>query len=148
MRRKTILEKRETLLKRPILLIMALLLAGFAAGPGAAGGNMKEAAVVATKQDNGKEIVVRAGDAIEVQLEAQGGTGYWWYTQDLDTRHLELFSEKTRAASDGRVGGPVLGIWSFRAREPGVSAIKMAYYRTWEGSGNATDHFSIRVRIE
>jgi hypothetical protein len=51
--------------------------------------------------------------------------------QNLDARHLELLSEKTRAASDGRVGGPVLGLWTFQAKEPGSTEIKMDYYRKW-----------------
>ncbi|HSR10929.1 MAG TPA: protease inhibitor I42 family protein [Thermodesulfobacteriota bacterium] len=122
----------------------------FAAIPGfgEAGETMSNAAVVLTKEDNGKEIAVKSGDMIEVQLEAMGGAGYWWYPQDLDAGHLELVSEKTRAASEGRVGGPVLGMWGFRARQPGVTAIHMAYYRTWEGSASAASRFSVRVKIE
>lgn len=104
--------------------------------------------VILQKQDGGKDITVKAGQSIQVQLEGMGGTGFWWYVQNLDTRRLELLSEKTRAESKGRVGGPVLGLWTFRAKEPGTAEIKMDYYRIWEGSDKATDHFQARIKIE
>ncbi len=139
-------------MKRPVWFgygLISLFLLQAACG-GAAGGNMKEQTeVILAKEDNGKEIAVKSGQVIQIQLEARGGTGYWWYVQDLDRRHLEFLSEKTRAGdSGGRVGAPVLGIWTFRARDPGVSEIRMAYYRIWEGSAGAADRFSVRIRIE
>ncbi len=113
------------------------------------GGNMeKQPDVILQKQDNGKEITLKSGQTLQVQLEAMGGAGYWWYVQDLDPRFFELLSEKSRAASDGRVGGPVLGIWTFRAKEPGSSEIKMGYYRSWEGAARAAEHFRVKVQIE
>ena len=104
--------------------------------------------VILTKQDNGKEITLKVGQVIQVQLEGIGGTGYWWYVENLDPRYWELLSEKTRAASDGRMGGPVLGLWTFRAKEPGTAEIALNYYRTWEGVGKASDHFGVRIKIQ
>ncbi len=86
--------------------------------------------VTLQKQDSGKEITVKAGQVIQVQLEGMGGTGYWWYAQNLDARYVLLLSEKTRTVSDGRLGGPVLGLWTFRAKEKGTTEIKMDYYRS------------------
>lgn len=111
-------------------------------------GMANEPDVILTKQDNGKEITLKVGQVIQVQLEGIGGTGYWWYVENLDPRYWELLSEKTRAASDGRVGGPVLGLWTFRAKEPGTAEIAMNYYRTWEGAAKALDHFGVRIKIQ
>jgi predicted secreted protein len=104
--------------------------------------------VVLQKQDSGKEITIKAGQGIQIQLEGLGGTGYWWYVENLDARRMELLSEKTKSVSDGRVGGPVLGLWTFRAMEPGTVEIKMDYYRIWEGSAKAIDHFQVRIKVE
>ena len=107
-----------------------------------------EPAVVLQKQDNGKEVCIKGGQVFQIQLEGMGGTGYWWYVQPPDVRHVELLSEKTRVVSDGRMGGPVLGLWTFRAKESGTTEIKMDYYRSWEGSAKAADHFQVRIKIE
>ena len=108
----------------------------------------KEPEVILQKQDNGKEMKIKAGQTFQIHLEAMGGTGYWWYVQSLDARHLELLSEKTKTTSDGRVGGPVLGLWTFKAKEPGTTEIKMDYYRKWEGAEKALEKFRVKITIE
>jgi predicted secreted protein len=138
--------------KTGFILVGRILVLIFIASGGqtwASGGNMeKQPDVILQKQDNGKEVALKSGQEIQVQLEAMGGAGYWWYVQGLDSRFFDLLSEKTQPASDGRVGGPVLGIWTFRAKEAGSSEIKMDYYRSWEGVGTAAEHFRVKVRIE
>ena len=120
----------------------------FLSGISEVGAMGKEPEVILQKQDNGKEINLKAGQVVQIQLAGVGGTGYWWYVQSLDARHLELLSEKTRAPSDGRVGGPVLGIWTFRAKEPGSTEIRMDYYRKWEGVEKAIEKFRVKITIE
>ena len=114
-----------------------------------AGASMEnEPDVILNKQDSAKEISAKPGQVIQVQLEGMGGTGYWWYVQNLDARHVELLSEKTKAASEGRVGGPVLGLWTFRVKEPGTTEIKMDYFRSWEGVASALEHFRVKITVE
>ena len=120
----------------------------FLSGLSEVGAMGKEPEVTLQKQDNGKEINLKAGQVVQVQLAGTGGTGYWWYVQNLDARLLELLSEKTKAASDGRVGGPVLGLWTFQAKEPGSTEIKMDYYRKWEGIARAAERFQVKITIE
>jgi len=120
----------------------------FLSGLSEVGAMGKEPEVILQKQDNGKGMKLKAGQTFQVQLEAMGGTGYWWYVQGPDARHLELLSEKTRAASDGRVGGPVLGLWTFQAKERGTTEIKMDYYRKWEGVGKAIEKYRVKITIE
>jgi predicted secreted protein len=120
----------------------------FLSGLSEVGAMGKEPEVILQKQDNGKEINLKAGQVVQVQLAGVGGTGYWWYVQDLDARHLELLSEKTKAESDGRVGGPVLGLWTFQAKEPGTAEIKMDYYRKWEGVEKAIKKFRVKITID
>ena len=107
-----------------------------------------EPAVVLQKQDNGKEVCIKGGQVFQIQLEGMGGTGYCWYVQPSDVRHVELLSEKTKAQFEGRVGGPVLGLWNFRAKEPGTAEIKMDYYRNWEGIEKAAERFRLKVTVE
>ena len=57
--------------------------------------------------------------------------------QPPDDRHLELLGAITGAKTEGRLGGPVLAIWTFRAKESGTMEAKMHYYRSWEGAGRA-----------
>jgi predicted secreted protein len=129
-----------------LYLMIVLMIPFLGQSEGRAMGN--EPAVILQKQDNGKEVRVKGGQAFQLQLEGMGGTGYWWYVQPLDSLHVELLSEKTKAQFEGRVGGPVLGIWTFQAKEPGTTEIKMDYYRNWEGVERAAERFRVKVTVE
>ncbi len=142
-------KKRHAIIMKMVLFTFLASLWGLTEFSGMAGVSMgNEPDVVLQKQDSGKEITIKAGQGIQIQLEGLGGTGYWWYVENLDARRMELLSEKTKSVSDGRVGGPVLGLWTFRAMEPGTVEIKMDYYRIWEGSAKALDHFQVRIKVE
>ena len=100
------------------------------------------------KQDNGKEIGVKCGDMIRLELTEMGGAGYSWYVEHLNTEYLDLLSKETKVISEGKVGAPVMGVWLFRTKKKGAAEIKMDHYRIWEGKEKATEHFSIKILIE
>jgi len=136
---------------RMVLALIFFILPSWGGEAGGTGGekNMeREPTVILQKGDHGKEITLKRGEVFEIRLEGTGGTGYGWYVRDLDTGHLDLLGEKTKVGSAGRLGGPVLGLWTFRAKEPGNTEIAMDYYRPWEGIQKAAEHFRVRITIE
>jgi predicted secreted protein len=105
--------------------------------------------VILHKQDNGRELQVKSGDVIRVELAGAGATGYWWYAAGLDSARIELVSEETSPLSSDKklLGGPVIGVWRFKAKEPGKTNLTMKYYRVWEGPEKAVDQFSVTLTI-
>jgi predicted secreted protein len=104
--------------------------------------------VIVKKEQNGEEIRVRPGDMIQVELLALGSAGYAWYTDNVNSEYIEVISEETEKVSEeGKIGGPVVDIWRFRAKKEGHTEIKLDYYRKWEGKEKSADHFFIRLRI-
>lgn len=55
--------------------------------------------LVIKEQDNGKEIRIKPGDILQIELEETGSAGYGWYFDRLDTAHFALLSEETKAIS-------------------------------------------------
>jgi predicted secreted protein len=104
--------------------------------------------IVLQKADSGREIQVRPGDVIQVELPGTGGTGYWWYVTQKDERYVELLSEETKSPVEKKPGGPVQGVWRFKTREPGRTELVMKYYRVWEGPDKAVDVFSVILTIK
>lgn len=106
--------------------------------------------IIISKEDINKEITVGVGDVIQIELEAAGATGYWWYIDNLDKEYLNLASEETKQqnADSNLAGAPVMGIWVFKALKAGETEIKMDYYRNWEEKESASDHFLIKLKIE
>jgi predicted secreted protein len=100
------------------------------------------------KADNGREITVRRGEVIRIELEQAGATGYVWEPHDLDTERFEVLGVETRAVVRPEMTGlPVVKIWSIKALKEGKSDLRFFYYRPWEGIKNALDEFVLKVRI-
>jgi inhibitor of cysteine peptidase len=106
------------------------------------------AAVTVTRAQDGREIALKVGSILEIELPGIGGTGYLWVEQATGAPYLKLVDQTTRPDKQGRLGGPVIQVWRFKAEKPGTTEIKMAYYRPWEGVGKATDHFLVKLRIK
>ena len=101
-----------------------------------------------TKRDAGKTIEVAVNDVFQIELLGTPTTGFWWYFEALDEEYVELVKEyTTESFSEGIEGGPLMGIWLLRAKKAGMTTIKMAYYRSWEGGGKHQDQFWIKLKI-
>jgi len=136
----------------PFLLFMVLMASLCIACPfqGGAADSLMTPKIVVDKNSSGKEIEVKVGDEIQIELESIGGTGFSWYFDVLDTTLFERVGERTRSINRERenIGGnPVIMVWILRAKTPGDSSIKMSYYRIWEGENSAIKHFEIKVHI-
>ncbi len=107
-----------------------------------------DATITVTKEQGGREVALKVGNILRIELPGRGGTGYSWLAEDTFAPYLKLMDQATRQVKEGRLGGPVIQVWRFKAEKPGATEIKMAYYRPWEGVGQAKDHFLIKIRIE
>ncbi len=100
------------------------------------------------KGDNGKQITIKIGDVLQIELQRSGGTGYEWYLDQSYKRYFELLGEETVARrSENLVGTPVVRRWKLRAAEGGEAGIQLLLYRKWEGKDKAVETFRIGVRI-
>jgi len=107
-----------------------------------------EDTVIVKKKDNAKEITVKGGAIVQIELEETGGTGYRWHVDNQDTEHVVLLDERTRILEEGKMGTPVLSIWRFKMVKEGITEIKMGYYRDWEGSGKTAERFAIKLNVQ
>jgi predicted secreted protein len=108
----------------------------------------EKAPMTLTIKDDGRDVAVSVGDVIKVELEFQGGTGYSWYVDGLDETRLTALGVITVDTADkGVVGGPVQGVWSFKAAAPGDTVLRMLYYRVWEKNKSALKSFTVKFHI-
>jgi len=107
-----------------------------------------ETTITVTKAQEGRELALKVGNILQIELPGRGGTGYSWLAEATGAPYLKLLDQATRQLKEGLPGGPVMQIWRFKAEKPGVTEIRLAYYRPWEGVKTAKDHFRIKLRIE
>ena len=128
-----------------ILILLGFMLS-FSCGLSVARG---EVTVKVDKAFNGREIKVRSGDMIRVELDQLGSAGYTWEIQGLDDRYFEVLSMKMPEPPEkpGLVGAPVKKTWLIRTREKGKSELRFIHFRPWEGKEKAADTFVLKVCI-
>ena len=113
-----------------------------------------DATIKVAKEQAGREITLKVGNILLIELPGNAGTGYSWLAEETFAPYLKLMDQTTRQLQEPRlggpvrVGGPVMQVWRFRAEQPGACEIKIAYYRPWEGIGKAVDHFIVKLRIK
>ena len=107
-----------------------------------------EATITVTKAQGGREIALKVGNILQIELPGTGGTGYSWAVEEACVPYLKLLDQTTRQLKEGRPGSPVMQVWRFKTEKPGACEIKMALYRPWEGVGKAVDHFRLKLQID
>jgi predicted secreted protein len=104
--------------------------------------------ITVTQAQEGREIALKVGNILQIELPGSGGTGYIWLAQHTGAPYLKLLDQTTRQLKKNLPGGPVVQIWRFKAEKPGVTEISLAYYRPWEGVKTAKDHFRLKLRVD
>ena len=116
----------------------------FAAGTGNHAVNM----MIINKEADDKEITVKIGTRLRLELPFHGGAGYAWHMINLDPAYFALFGEETSFQPEkGKTGSPSTHIWRLKAIKEGISEISLKCYRDWEGIGKSADHFSVKIII-
>jgi predicted secreted protein len=105
--------------------------------------------VIVNKAFNGRQIKVRVGSTIQIELEQAGAAGYTWEIQRLDAEYFEVQKVRTQGPSEtgDLVGAPILKTWLIRTKSKGKSALRFIHYRPWEGEEHAVETFILKVRI-
>jgi predicted secreted protein len=105
--------------------------------------------VVVNKQFNQREIKVKIGGSIRVELEELGSAGYTWKLQKQDEFYLSSpkVENKGTPPKDDITGAPVLKTWTFQAKKAGQTELKFIYFRPWEDEKTASDTYVLKVRI-
>jgi inhibitor of cysteine peptidase len=117
-----------------------------------------QAAFAATKTitdaDKGGTIHLKAGDALEVRLNANPTTGYMWYLKKESTHLLKLTGQSQTnppepvAGQPVMLGQPVVQIFKFQAKQPGEGVLLLHYVRSWDPPLPDEQQFQIHVVVE
>lgn len=139
--------------KLAILALAIMILAGCASNKGAEpaaipAGTRQNGVLVLTRADNNRTAEVRAGEPVEVRLPENPTTGYTWAIDDTNSQRLALDgTDYTPPVESGFVGARGQRTFRFTARQPGEVALKLKYWRLWEGDASATERFAVNLRI-
>ena len=157
---KAMLATRPRPPRRPVAVSIALLIgltvflvAGCAAKKAAEpvipppAGTREQGMLVLNRDDQNRTAELRVGDRFKIRLPENPSTGYTWAIDETDSRLLALDGTAYEEPTEGFIGARGRRVFSFSARQPGEVALKLKYWRFWEGNGSATEHYAVNLRI-
>lgn len=85
--------------------------------------------------ENGKVVVVEAGQYFTVELDSNPATGYKWnWKLRPDPALIKVEKEfyRTRPGKEILLGGGGTDVWVFQVLDAGSTALELEYRRPWE----------------
>lgn len=104
-------------------------------------------AVVIEKDGEGREYVVPPGETVSLRLPENPTTGYRWEVESFDNNILGPPASDFWPPGEPSVGTGGTRIFTFEARSPGVTLIRLILKRSWESKQQAADRFEITVQV-
>ncbi len=124
---------------RNIVIAMAALL--FAQASAAA-------TTVATPADDGKTLVLKIGDCVDVRLATQAAsTGYDWYLAPGMNEAMGLAARTLTTPGGAMPGTPAQLDYILCAAAPGQVTVKFLLYRPWEKKTPPAKTLTFAVKI-
>ena len=141
----------STLTCLAVLALAALLMAGCAAKgdppPPPPAGVREAGSLILARTDNNRTAELRIGERLIARLPENPSTGYTWAIDETDRRLLTLDGTDYTAPAEGSIGARGQRTFTFTARQPGEIALKLKYWRFWEGDASVTERYTVNLRI-
>jgi inhibitor of cysteine peptidase len=102
-----------------------------------------------TAADNGKAVIVNAGEQIVITLDGNPSTGYSWEAKDLDASMFQQVGEaKFKNSNPALVGSGGTLTLTFKALKSGTATLSLVYHRSWETNVAPANNFTVNVTVK
>jgi inhibitor of cysteine peptidase len=95
-------------------------------------------------QDGGREVPVRVGDRVLLQLPENPTTGYRWQGSFPDGLRVEADRNLQGEPVPGAAG---LRVFTVKVDRPGDYPLSLARFQAWEGAASADERFTVTLRV-
>ena len=110
-------------------------------------GTRENGTLVLTRADNNRTAELRVGERLKVRLPENPTTGFTWAIDETNSRLLALDGTEFTEPTEGSIGARGQRIFTFTTLQPGEVALKLKYWRFWEGDGSTTERYAITLKI-
>ena len=100
--------------------------------------------------DNNSDIAIEIDEMFDISLESNPTTGYEWDVKECDYSVLELVNKDYVTAENQTppvAGAGGLQNWTFKGLKDGETALKIVYWRSWEGEESIVDEYLLHITV-
>ena len=100
--------------------------------------------------DSGKEVQVRVGGELIVDLESNATTGFQWQVAEISDQ--TVLGEVSNVYNAPEAGAPLgaggIERWTFKGLKKGTARLSMEYNQPWQGGEKAAETFTLTVVVK
>ena len=101
-----------------------------------------------TADDDGSTHTITVGETVTIDLAGNPTTGYEWSVASIDGDAVSLEGEDySRPSGERRMGGVGTYRWTFLAKHPGQTIVRLVYSRDWEDA-EPKRTFTVTLTVE
>jgi|GEM_PF-390781 len=100
--------------------------------------------------ENNSDISIEIDEMFDISLESNPTTGYEWDVKECDYSVLELVNKDYVTAENQTppvAGAGGLQNWTFKGLTDGETALKIVYWRSWEGEESIVDEYLLHITV-
>ena len=99
-----------------------------------------------TDPQSGTDITLRPGGKLNLKLDSNPTTGYFWYLKDIDASQIDQLSDEYHAdpAPEGLVGSGGHQLFVFEALATGKSNLVLSYERSPE---DVVETLTLKIKV-
>ena len=99
-----------------------------------------------TDPQSGTDITLRPGGKLNLKLDSNPTTGYFWYLKDIDASQIDQLSDEYNAdpAPEGLVGSGGHQLFVFEALATGKSNLVLSYERSPE---DVAETLTLKIKV-
>ncbi|MEL6693839.1 MAG: protease inhibitor I42 family protein [Pseudomonadota bacterium] len=99
-----------------------------------------------TDPQSGTEVTLRPGGKLNLKLDSNPTTGYFWYLKDIDASQIDQLSDTYNAdpAPEGLVGSGGHQLFVFEALSTGKSNLVLSYERSPE---DVAETLTLKIKV-
>jgi inhibitor of cysteine peptidase len=125
-----------------------LLVAAAVAFAMAAPQRARASIIFVSQEDNGRELTLDRGDALQISLPATAGTGYTWQVEPVAGGIVKPVGDPRFKPDRAMPGASGHQIFLFAVAASGTGALEMRYMRPWEQDKPPAKVFKILLTVK
>ncbi|MBA4383116.1 MAG: hypothetical protein C0410_00115 [Anaerolinea sp.] len=98
--------------------------------------------------DNGSTIEMKKGETLYLSINGNPTTGYTWEVESVDQNILQSAGEPDYKSDSAMVGSGGTYKFKFTALNPGTTALKLKYWRTFEPENPPVETFEVNIVVQ
>ena len=100
--------------------------------------------------DSGKEVKVRVGGELIVDLESNQTTGFQWQVAEISDQTVlgKVSNIYNAPEASAPVGAGGIERWTFKGLKKGTARMSMEYSQPWQGGEKTAETFTLTIVVE